>query len=85
MATFHWNDVRLVAVPTRAPHFADSFLQDTGFRAVVSNDLQQLKETFPFGDAPYGVAIENGRQKLSLPHFDEKQPAADLREAGFIK
>jgi uncharacterized membrane protein YphA (DoxX/SURF4 family) len=85
MATYHWNDVKLVAVPTRAPHFAESFLQDTGFRAVVSNDLQLLKEAFPFGDAPYGVAIENGRQQLSLPHFDENQPAAELKKAGFIQ
>lgn len=85
MARYDWNDVKLVAVPTRVPHFAESFLQDTGFRAVVSNDLELLKETFPFGDAPYAVAIENGRQKLSLPHFDEQQPAAELKEAGFVR
>ena len=84
MAKYNWNDVKLVAVPTRVPHFAESFLEDTGFRAVVSNDLELLKETFPFGDAPYAVAIENGRQKLALPHFDEQQPATALKEAGFL-
>jgi hypothetical protein len=51
----------------------------------VSNDLALLKETFPFGDAPYAVAIENGRQKLSLAHFDDQQPATELRRADFIR
>jgi hypothetical protein len=31
------------------------------------------------------VALENGRQKAALAIFDDKQPAATLRELGFIE
>ena len=40
---------------------------------------------FPFGDPPYGVAIENGRQKESFPHFEGNDPAAGLEKIGFIR
>ena len=85
MAKHNWQNVKLVAVPTRVPHFADSFLKDTGLQAVVSNDLDLLKQTFSFGDPPYAVALENGRQKLALARFDEQEPAASLRGIGFIE
>jgi uncharacterized membrane protein YphA (DoxX/SURF4 family) len=85
MAKYNWKDIQIVAVPTRAPHFSQSFLQDTGLKAVVTTDLDLLRQTFKFGDAPYAVAIEKGRQKLALAHFDDQQPAQDLRESGFIE
>jgi uncharacterized membrane protein YphA (DoxX/SURF4 family) len=85
MAQYKWKNVKIVAVPTRAPHFAQSFVQETKLPASISNDLGTLRQTFKFGDAPYGVALENGRQKLALAQFDEKQPAEDLRKAGYIE
>ena len=44
-----------------------------------------MKKAFPFGDPPYGVALENGRAKATLSRFDEKEPEAQLRQLGFIK
>ena len=44
-----------------------------------------LKGAFPFGDAPFGVAIENGRQKESFIGFENGEPAGALRKIGFIE
>ncbi len=84
MSSHKWN-AKVVTIPTRVPQFAQGFLNDTGLRAPVSNDLETLKTVFPFGDAPYAVAIENGRQKAALAIFDGSQPAQTLRELGFIE
>jgi uncharacterized membrane protein YphA (DoxX/SURF4 family) len=85
MSQFDWQETRIVGVPTAQPRFAASFMQDTGLKAPISNDLDVLKKTFPFGDAPYGVAIENGRQKQFFSHFEGDDPASGLRKLGFIR
>ena len=74
----------MIGIPTAQPQFAPGFMQETGLKAPNSNDLQMLKKIFPFGDPPYGVAIENGRQKQSFPHFEGEDPATGLRKIGFI-
>ncbi len=84
MAGYRWKQTRIIAVPTRMPQFSAQFLQDTGLRASVSNDLQPLRKAFSFGDPPYGVALENGRRRASLIHFDEQEPRATLNKLGFI-
>ena len=84
MATYQWQEVKVVGVPTAQPQFAVNFMKDTGLNAPISNDLQVLKKTFPFGDAPYAVAIENGRQKQFFSHFEGDDPASGLRKIGFI-
>ena len=33
----------------------------------------------------FGVALENGRQKQSFPHFEGDDPATGLRKIGFIR
>jgi uncharacterized membrane protein YphA (DoxX/SURF4 family) len=81
----HTWQAKVVAIPTRVPQFAQGFLNDTGLEAPISSDLELLKKTFPFGDAPYAVAIENGRQKAAMAIFDGRQPTATLRELGFIE
>lgn len=81
----HTWQAKVIAIPTRVPQFAQGFLNDTGFQAPISSDLELLKKTFPFGDAPYAVAIENGRQKAAMAIFDERQPTESLREIGFIE
>lgn len=80
-----WKDVQIIGIPTRVPQFGDQFLAGTQMKAKLTGDLDLLKKTFPFGDPPYAVALENGRQKAALAIFDDKQPAATLRELGFIE
>jgi hypothetical protein len=79
----------VVALPVRVPQFAASFLHDTGLKAVTSTDWQKLKATFPFGDPPYGVVIENGREKGPVQHYDDEdtgtEPAATLKQFGLVQ
>jgi len=49
----------------------------------IGNDLELLKKTFSFVAGPYGVALENGRQKAALSQFDGEEPAATLKKLGF--
>jgi len=85
MAKLDWGDTKIVIVPTTQPQFAADFLHDTGLKAGVSNDFEVLKKTFPFGDPPAGVALENGREKESLTRFEDEEPAATLRKLEFAR
>ncbi|MDX1984456.1 MAG: DoxX-like family protein [Bryobacteraceae bacterium] len=85
MAKWNWRDTRVVGVPTRMPQFSAEFMQSTKLQAPVTSDLKLLKDTFPFQDAPFGVALENGRQKEAMGIFDAGQPEKRLRELGFIE
>lgn len=84
MSKHEWQ-AKVIAIPTRVPQFAQGFLNDTGLKAPLSSDVDLLKQTFPFSDPPYAVAIENGRQKAAMAIFDERQPAETLRQIGFIE
>jgi uncharacterized membrane protein YphA (DoxX/SURF4 family) len=84
MSQLNWGDTKVVAVPTRVPEFAHDFLKDTGLKAGVSPDVALLKKTFPFGDPPFGAAIQNGRQKEPVSKFEDAEPAATLRRLGFV-
>lgn len=81
----NWKDVKVIAIPTVNPQFAAGFLQDTGLKAGVSNDLELLKKSFPFNAGPYGVALHNGRAQEQYGIFDEKQPYDSLKSLGFIE
>ena len=85
MSKFGWRDVRIIGVPTEQPQFAKYFMDDTGLRAPVSNDLELLKKTLHVGPTPFAVAIENGRQKAGISDFDSQRLPGQLRELGFIK
>lgn len=86
MSKYNWKESQVVAIPTEEPQFAASFLHDTGLRAGTSNDLQLLKGTFQFVNAPYGVALTRGRQKAAFPSFEEaNEPDSTLRRLGFIE
>ncbi|SRR5579883_231714 len=85
MATFNWGDTAIVAIPIQQPQFAAAYLEDTKLKALVSNDLQQLKAVFPFVSVPAGVALENGREKMPLTKFEGDEPAATLKQLGFIQ
>ena len=84
MAKFNWGDTRIVAVPINVPQFAQGFLDDTHLNGVISNDLPQLKSIFPYVNAPAGVALVNGREKMALTQFEEPEPEPSLKKLGFI-
>lgn len=85
MAKLNWGETRIVGVATEQPQFAQNFMQTTGLKGVVSTDVALLRKTFPFGDPPAGVAIENGREKAALTRFEGDEPAATLKKLGFAK
>ena len=85
MSKLDWGETKLVAVPTAQPQFAPDFLHDTGLRAGISNDLALLKKTFPFGDPPSIVALENGRETAPVTKYEDGEPAATLRKLGFVR
>ncbi|HZU25711.1 MAG TPA: MauE/DoxX family redox-associated membrane protein [Bryobacteraceae bacterium] len=85
MATYKWKDTTVVAVPTRVPQFAAAFLHDTGLKAVTSLDVDKLRQVFKFINAPYGVALDNGREIAAVDNFDESEPARTLRSIGYVQ
>jgi uncharacterized membrane protein YphA (DoxX/SURF4 family) len=84
MAKLNWGETQVIAVPVAQPQFSQQFLQDTGLKAGVSRDLDVLKKTFPFVNAPAGVALVNGREKAMITNFDGDEPAATVRKLGFV-
>lgn len=85
MSKLNWKDTKVIGIPTQDPQFAASFLKDTGLRAGTSNDLQPLRSIFKFQDAPYGVALVRGRQKVAITAFEGDEPDAALRKIGFVQ
>jgi uncharacterized membrane protein YphA (DoxX/SURF4 family) len=85
MASLDWGETRVIAVPVEMPQYAAQFLGDTGLKAMVTADFQQLKAIFGYTTYPFGVAIENGREKAPLTRFDGGEPVATLRHLGFVK
>lgn len=85
MAKYNWKDTNVIAIPTRQPQFAASFLHDTGLKAGTSLDAQLLRQTFKFVDPPYGVALDRGRQKAVVANFEESEPAKTLRQIGYVE
>jgi uncharacterized membrane protein YphA (DoxX/SURF4 family) len=85
LSQLDWIDTKIVGVPTVHPQFAPDFLHDTGLKAGISTDIVLLKKTFPFGDPPFIAALENGRQKAPVTKFEDPEPAATLRQLGFVK
>ncbi len=86
MSKMNWGETKIVAIPTAEPKFAASFLHDTGLKAGTSLELERLKKVFPFkSDPPYGVALENGREKGPVARYEGNEPAATLRTLGMIQ
>jgi uncharacterized membrane protein YphA (DoxX/SURF4 family) len=84
MSKMNWGETRVVAVPIQQKQFAAGFLQNTGFKAGVSNDVEPLKKVFSFVNVPAGVALVNGREKAPLTTFEGNEPEATLKKLGFI-
>jgi uncharacterized membrane protein YphA (DoxX/SURF4 family) len=85
MSKYNWKDTRVVAIPTREKQFAQAFLSDTGLKAGTSLESDQLKKVFPFGDPPFGVALENGHERAPVSRFEDNEPAETLRKLGFVE
>jgi uncharacterized membrane protein YphA (DoxX/SURF4 family) len=84
MSHYNWGDTKIVGIPVTQPQFAPQFLRDTGLTAVISTDLQKMKQVFPYVSAPAGVALENGRQKAALAQFEAPEPEPTLKQLGLI-
>jgi uncharacterized membrane protein YphA (DoxX/SURF4 family) len=86
LAALNWGDTRFVGVPTENPQFGTWFLGKAGLtgKGPISTDLDALKKIFPFDLPPAGVALENGREKAMLLQFEDQEPGATLRKAGFV-
>jgi hypothetical protein len=86
MSKLTWKtDVTVIGIPTTDSRFAAAFLNDTGLKAKTSLDLETLKKVFPFGDPPYGVALESGREKGPVSHYEGSEPGDTLRKLGYIE
>ncbi len=86
MSKYAWAPgVKVYTVATRMPQFAQAFLKDTGLKAGVSTDVEKLRSVFKFGDPPYAVALEHGRQTQAFTVFDEKEPLSSLKRLGLIE
>lgn len=85
MGKWNWRDTRVITLATRMPQFAQDFMTSTGMKGGMSPDWKVLKEAFPFGDSPYGVALDHGRQVAALAVFDKTEPARTLRALNFIE
>jgi len=85
MSTLDWGGTKVVAIPVAMPQFASQFLDDSGLKAVVSPEFDRLGAIFGYTSYPFGVAIENGREKAPLTRFDEAEPVSTLRQLGFVK
>ncbi len=83
MSKMTFVGTQVLAIPTEVKQFAGQFLKDTGFQAKVSNDTDKLKKVFPFGDPPFLVLVENGRQKAAINKFDEPAFQNELVASGF--
>ncbi len=79
------DNVTVIGIPTQQQQWAQSFLKDTGLKARTSLDLELLKKTFPFGDPPYGVVIEGGRERGPVPHYEGAEPSETLKQLGVIE
>jgi len=84
MAQYRWEKTAVVAVPVEQPRFAPQFLAETGLHAGVSTEFGRLAAIFHYTAYPFGVALENGREKASLTVFDEREPEAGLKRLGWV-
>jgi hypothetical protein len=85
MSKLAWGDTKIVAIPVELPEYAAQFLRDTGLKAVYSDDFTKLGPIFSYTAYPYGIALENGREKAPLTKFEDDEPATTLKQLGFVK
>ncbi len=84
MSKLNWGATKVIAVPVEQEQFGPQFLHDTGLKAVVTSDFQKLAPTFSYSTYPFGVALENGREKAALTKFEGDEPTASLKKLGLV-
>jgi uncharacterized membrane protein YphA (DoxX/SURF4 family) len=87
MARYDWRETTVIAVALAQPGFAQQFMQATGLRGLVSQDVERLRGTFSFIDQPYAVALVNGQQKaaFSRSRLMSKELESELRALRLIR
>ena len=83
LSRLKWKNVKLVSVATTQPQWGAGFLRDTGFQTSLSSDVQLLRKSFQFGDPPYGVALESGRQMEAFTFVKDGEAEQVLRRLGW--
>jgi len=83
MSKMGFAGTKVISVPTEVKQFAGQFLKDTGFESKLTNDSETLKKVFPFGDPPFLVLLDNGRQKAAINKFEEPGFQKQLVDSGF--
>jgi len=84
MSEYHWRNVHIIMVPTERKQLAGQFVEASGWQKPISSDSEKLRQVFHFGDPPYAVALENGRQVGTVNIFEDGQPKAILQALGFV-
>lgn len=86
MSKYKWaGGAKVLGVPTTLKQFAAQFLKDTAVVAPFTNDSDALRKVFEFGDPPFAVALEHGRQKAAFVDFSKTEPEAALKKMGWIE
>jgi uncharacterized membrane protein YphA (DoxX/SURF4 family) len=85
MSTYHWkSDVTIIGLPTNDLQWGASFMKDTKLGAKNSSDAKELRKLFSFTYPPYGVALDRGRVKGTVSHYDAPEPAPSLKQLDYI-
>jgi len=85
MATYHWkSDVTVIRLPTNDLQWGASFMKDTKLGAKNSPDAKALRKLFTFSYPPYGVAVDRGRVKGVVSHYDAPEPQPSLKQLGYV-
>ncbi len=85
MSGYAWKETRVIVVPTVRQQFAQEFLKSSGLGALITGDVEELRKVFSFGDPPYAVALQNGRQEAAFISFDDSEPRTTLAKLGYIE
>lgn len=88
MSTWNFGKTRLIAIPTLNPQWGQVLLDDSGFKAELATDpedLKALRSVFEFADPPFGVVLKRGHARLTIrfAEFDESLKAK-LQAEGIV-
>jgi uncharacterized membrane protein YphA (DoxX/SURF4 family) len=88
MSAWNFGKTRVIAIPTVNPQWGQALLDDSGFRAELATDpedLKALRAVFEFADPPYAAALKRGHARLTVrfAEFDESLKAK-LEAEGFV-
>jgi hypothetical protein len=59
-------------------------MKDTKLGAKNSSNAKDLRKLFTFSYPPYGVALDRGRVKGVVSHYDAPEPQPSLKLLGYV-